>query len=438
MSLKKKSRMDFEENNENETCMVSPLKKQKIQQDNLPSFITSVSSSNSSKNHFHFQNEKADDDENVIGDFQEDLTAPNGSIISSSLSSSYLINTIEGHNTEEKLILSASTSSNESSENEESVPTISEYIDAWFPNLINDPAVPGADLTWWPTSSSSPPSSSSFSYFSTTDSTTTTTITTTINSDLQQQEDQQIEIEIDAQVQIEKQRIRDETNQQQQETKEVSVPEIVHEFNPYTFIKHLIPRNSEFLMPCLPQREDGDPKMCLVLDLDETLVHCSTQPLHGVDFEFPVLFDSVEYTVYAKKRPHIHEFLEKVSQIFEVVVFTASQAVYADRLLNIIDPEKKLIKYRLFRDSCVCVDGNYVKDLGILGRDLSKVIIVDNSPQAFGFQVDNGIPIESWFDDDEDTELVQLNSFLEVLRHAPDVRPLIREKYKLHELISRA
>jgi len=63
---------------------------------------------------------------------------------------------------------------------------------------------------------------------------------------------------------------------------------------------------------------------------------------------------------------------------------------------------------------------------------------VDNSPQAFGYHIDNGIPIESWFDDDNDTELLQVSTFLEKLLTVPDVRPVIREKYKLHELISRA
>lgn len=211
------------------------------------------------------------------------------------------------------------------------------------------------------------------------------------------------------------------------------------EFNPYLFIKYLPSYDSVVPFPehkiCLPPKDPTYPPISLVLDLDETLVHCTVEPINDADMTFPVFFNGIQYRVHVRTRPFLKEFLEKVKGRFEVIVFTASQEVYASELLDRIDPDGKYIQHRMFRESCLFVEGNYLKDLNVLGRDLSQSVLVDNSPHAFGYQVDNGIPIESWFDDPNDTELLKLEQFLSTLHGVKDVRTMVRSKFQTYKLI---
>jgi CTD small phosphatase-like protein 2 len=63
-------------------------------------------------------------------------------------------------------------------------------------------------------------------------------------------------------------------------------------------------------------------------------------------------------------------------------------------------------------------------------------VLVDNSPHAFGYQVDNGVPIESWFDDPEDRELLKLERFLRTLHGAQDARTVVRDTFQTHRMVA--
>lgn len=119
-----------------------------------------------------------------------------------------------------------------------------------------------------------------------------------------------------------------------------------------------------------------------VVIVAETLVHSTLEHCDDADFTFTVFFNMKEHTVYVKKRPHLQTFLERAADMFNVVIFTASQSIYAEQLLDILDPYQKLISHRLYRESCTFCDGTYTKDLTVLGVDLAKVAIIDNSPQV--------------------------------------------------------
>jgi len=183
-----------------------------------------------------------------------------------------------------------------------------------------------------------------------------------------------------------------------------------------------IPVSNEVLLPPLTPRSVN--KKTLVLDLDETLVHSSFKPIQGADFVIPVEIDDQVHQVYVLKRPGVDQFMKRMGDLYEIVVFTASLAKYADPVLDLLD-KHKVVRARLFREACVNHKGNYVKDLNRLGRDIKRTIIIDNSPASYMFNPENAVPVESWFDDPNDTELFSLCGILERLAKVEDVQEAI-------------
>ena len=164
--------------------------------------------------------------------------------------------------------------------------------------------------------------------------------------------------------------------------------------------------------PFLPQINKKY-KYTLVLDMDETLIHYFFTHINGMFFV----------------RPYCLEFLKELNDIYEIVTFTAGTKEYADNILNILDIDNNIIKYRLYRQHTTVLGCSIYKDLSKLGRDLSRVIIIDNLKENFKMQPNNGIFIKTWTNDIND---VQLKDILKILKdidsyNVTDVRPIIQK-----------
>ena len=204
-------------------------------------------------------------------------------------------------------------------------------------------------------------------------------------------------------------------------------------------------------MPRRPASEFPD-RMTLCLDMDDTLTLMTFDKIKDETSGQYIPFDA---TVSAQEnpsdwgmvyfRPYLRSFLESVSQAFEVVVFTAACQEYADQILDAIDPQGRLIHHRLYRDACQeCVPNPsapdarvYLKDLRVLGRDLKRVILVDNSLLCFACQLDSGILCNPFKGDKHDAELLAILEVLTIVRQNRDldVRRLFRKMYGLADIV---
>jgi len=170
----------------------------------------------------------------------------------------------------------------------------------------------------------------------------------------------------------------------------------------------------------------------LILDLDETLVHCvpaSEKSDTKITFDLPTGNTS---EVGLNIRPWVNNFLRYVSWHFEVAVFTASQKCYADVVLDYLDPHNELVHHRLYRESCIETAGIHVKDLRIFqGWDLSDIILVDNASYSYVNQIDNGVPVLSWTNDPADCELPKIARLLDACLRVDDVREVTRSVFRI-------
>ena len=151
-----------------------------------------------------------------------------------------------------------------------------------------------------------------------------------------------------------------------------------------------------------PKKSDDKREYCLVLDLDETLVH----------------YFEDENEAYVKVRMGAENFIRTLSKYCEIAIFTASTKYYADIVIDGLDC-KDLIDYRLYRQHTTVIDGVNIKDLSKLGRNLNKIIIIDNIEENYQFQKNNGLNISDFEGDENDNELDYLLKDLLTLVQQP-------------------
>lgn len=171
----------------------------------------------------------------------------------------------------------------------------------------------------------------------------------------------------------------------------------------------------------------------LILDLDETLVHCTENLKKPFNFKTPIRFTGGETIDFGVSiRPNAINFLKLLSKFFEIVIFTASHSCYANSILNLLDPNHEYITFRLFRESCIEIeDGIFVKDLRIFGnRNLDELLIVDNACYSYAFQLTNGIPIVPYFFGKNDTQLIELSGILISLINKSKELPSVINQYE--------
>ena len=186
--------------------------------------------------------------------------------------------------------------------------------------------------------------------------------------------------------------------------------------NPKNILQNLKIKDPYLDFP--PQKE-----YTLVLDLDETMISFQfTQPQNGIG--------------QMHLRPGLENFLDVIKEYYEIIVFTSGTREYADMVLDVIEhkKQKKYFSGRLYREHATRIGKKYIKDLSKLGRDLSRTLIVDNLPQSFKFQHENGILISSFYADENDKKddrcLIELQKILiKIYEDKKDVRLSIL-KYK--------
>ena len=128
-------------------------------------------------------------------------------------------------------------------------------------------------------------------------------------------------------------------------------------------------------------------------------------------------------------RNGLFSFLSTIKPFFELILFSIDSQDVSYPIINMIENDKKYFDYKFYKDHCVLYKNNLIKDVTLIGRDLSKIIIVDNNETCFELNKENGIKISSFYGDNNDNKLFELKNILKEIyfKNYNDVRLALKE-----------
>ncbi|KAG2489703.1 hypothetical protein HYH03_011810 [Edaphochlamys debaryana] len=188
-----------------------------------------------------------------------------------------------------------------------------------------------------------------------------------------------------------------------------------------------------------PQSPEHAGRLCVLLDLDGTLVSSYTPrraprlPPYVRTHMVGVGSKLNPAGVFVVERPGLREFLEELASFAEVIVFTAGLEDYAKPIVEAIDPQGRFFAHAIYREGTLRTDFyQCVKDLSRLNRSLPRAVLVDDTPLAFLHQPDNGVPVLGFRGDPDDRLLNEaVLPLLQVLSKEADVRPVLQRRFDM-------
>ncbi len=174
-------------------------------------------------------------------------------------------------------------------------------------------------------------------------------------------------------------------------------------------------------------------RLLLILDLDETLVYANEKPL-----DRPWSFTAGGYYVY--QRPHVGTFLLESLSRFDLAVWSSAGRDYVVQVVENLFEEPRHLKFVWTRERCTLRFDSHsgahfaLKDLKKVkraGYDLSRVIVVDDSPEKLGRHYGNHVRVAPYGGEPEDDELMVLLPYLERLDSLEDVRPVEKRGWRV-------